>query len=478
MTSNKEPLRYKSDFGDARLDNRLNRIVNTLVDHGTAGIRSSFGDEHQIKSVYRFMSHEKVTFSGIESSEQSRLYEVLNAQKPPLLIHLQDTTTLKYSQKQSRSELPCLNYIDHRGYFLHNSILLDEKGNVLGLSQQELWGRSEKDLGRSRSPGTPRNLPVECQESERFVRHFQDFECLMQSFPESQGISVCDREGDFYELLSAKSVSNVDLLVRVHHDRLIQTLEGTAQKLLAAVGQSPSLGEYWTEILVKGSTHQTRPVCLTVRICPIGVLLPETLKWSKTTSKSAKKRTAESQELPFWVVQVTEKNPPAGVEPIEWTLLTTRPLRDYWDALQIVQIYKLRWIIEIFHMVLKEGYALEELQLHTAHRIQNAIALFSLAAIQITRLRYASLFSPDTPLTQWGFKTWNYNLLALYLNQQYADKIPLADEQHPPSMQEFCKLIHRMGGGKRNQPVGIRSLWTGWHEAQIVWNTALLFYTG
>jgi hypothetical protein len=129
-------------------------------------------------------------------------------------------------------------------------------------------------------------------------------------------------------------------------------------------------------------------------------------------------------------------------------------------------------------MVIKEGYAVEELQLHTAHRIQNAIALFSLAAIQITRLRYASLFSPDTPLTQWGFKTLNYNLLALYLNQQYADKIPLADEQHPPSMQEFCKLIHRMGGGKRNQPVGIRSLWTGWHEAQIVWNTALLFYTG
>lgn len=471
-------LSYWSHFGDARLDKRLNVIVNTLVNHGNAGIRASFGNEHQIKSVYRFMSHEKVTFAGIEASEQSRLYEVLQTEAPPVLIHLQDTTTLNYSHKKGCKHLPCLNYIDHRGYFLHNSLLLDGKGAVLGLLDQELWGRSEKDLGSGHRKQGPRALPIECQETDRFVRSFQGFESLMQSFPDRIGLSVCDREGDFYELLAAKSAPNVDLLVRVRQDRLIQTLDGTSRNLMDAVQQAPPMGEYWTEVLVAGQTHQMRPACFSIRVGPILIPLPHSLKWSKHTPQFAKKRASEAQGLPYWVIQVTEKNPPTGVEPLQWTLLTSRPIHDYWQALQMVDVYKIRWTIEIFHMVLKEGYALEQLQLQTAHRIQNAIALFSLAAIQITRFRYATLVAPHSIITQWGFKTDDFNTLVLYLNHNHQFKIPLADDQNEPSIQQFCKIIHLLAGGKRNQPVGIRSLWKGWHQAQTILNAAQLFRTG
>ena len=47
------------------------------------------------------------------------------------------------------------------------------------------------------------------------------------------------------------------------------------------------------------------------------------------------------------LVEAVERDPPAGVEPIHWRLLTTHAVDDVAMAWQIVDWYRLRWIIDI-----------------------------------------------------------------------------------------------------------------------------------
>jgi hypothetical protein len=50
----------------------------------------------------------------------------------------------------------------------------------------------------------------------------------------------------------------------------------------------------------------------------------------------------------LWAVQVREIEPPDGVEPIEWLLLTTVAVQTVADAIERVEWYACRWGIELF----------------------------------------------------------------------------------------------------------------------------------
>ena len=49
------------------------------------------------------------------------------------------------------------------------------------------------------------------------------------------------------------------------------------------------------------------------------------------------------------------ENPPPGVEPLRWDLLTTCPVEDFQAAVEKLRWYAGRWGIEVFHRVLKSG---------------------------------------------------------------------------------------------------------------------------
>jgi len=57
----------------------------------------------------------------------------------------------------------------------------------------------------------------------------------------------------------------------------------------------------------------------------------------------------------FCAVLVREDEPPAGVDRIEWVLLTTWPVHDFHDALAIIDGYTARRTIEEFHRNWKSG---------------------------------------------------------------------------------------------------------------------------
>ena len=81
--------------------------------------------------------------------------------------------------------------------------------------------------------------------------------------------------------------------------------------------------------------HPGRDATLSLRFCPLTLRPP---------------RHRQAEGLPavaLWAVQVREGDPPDGVEPIEWLLLTTVAVQTVDDAIERVAWYACRWGIEI-----------------------------------------------------------------------------------------------------------------------------------
>ena len=83
----------------------------------------------------------------------------------------------------------------------------------------------------------------------------------------------------------------------------------------------------------------------------------------------------DATPVALWVVHVREEQPPAAVEPLEWFLLTTLRVTSPDDAARILQWYARRWRIEEYFRVLKSGCKVEELQHHSAERLERAMAI-------------------------------------------------------------------------------------------------------
>ena len=67
--------------------------------------------------------------------------------------------------------------------------------------------------------------------------------------------------------------------------------------------------------------------------------------------------------------------------------MTTLPVENAEDALEIIRLYRLRWRIEeVFRVLKRDGLALEETQVEGARRLFNLAALGIVAATRILQL--------------------------------------------------------------------------------------------
>jgi hypothetical protein len=81
------------------------------------------------------------------------------------------------------------------------------------------------------------------------------------------------------------------------------------------------------------------------------------------------------------LVEAREVEPPEGVEPLHWRLLTTHDVADADKAWQIVAWYQARWTIEqLFRVMKSQGLQLEDSQLESAERLVKLAAVATKAA--------------------------------------------------------------------------------------------------
>jgi hypothetical protein len=125
-----------------------------------------------------------------------------------------------------------------------------------------------------------------------------------------------------------------------------------------------------------------------------------------------------------------EVDPPAGVEPIEWVLLTDWTVSSFKTACRIVRWYGLRWGIECWHQVLKDVCGVETRQLKTAGALERALVLDMIIAWRARLLCRLARQAPNLPASL------QYTPEELQVLEAYRDQLPswtLAIPSEPPA---------------------------------------------
>jgi hypothetical protein len=169
------------------------------------------------------------------------------------------------------------------------------------------------------------------------------------------------------------------------------------------------------------------------------------------------------EPLAVWVVHVRELNPPAGATALEWVVLTNVPTADLAGAVERLEWYRCRGVIEEYHKAQKTGCGIEEMQFTTRRALSAAVAMISVVATQLLRLRDLSRRpdSQDRPATEVVAPDYVEVLCAWRWKQRRTDL----------SVHEFFYAVARMGGhqnrrGDRNP--GWLVLWRGWTKLQLM----------
>jgi hypothetical protein len=354
-------------FGDVRLDNGGVTLLERMVSLKTVCVRRLGGDRSGELQMGRFLANPKVTVGGIIDGWSELTGPAATGRH---VLAIQDTCEVKFpATAQRRRGLGPVKSGNTFGVLIHSMIAVDAaNGACLGLVGGDVWTR----------PGvvtTPhRNRPLSQRESRRWLETAEQAQAVLA--PAAMMTVISDREGDIYPSWATVPTDHCHLLVRAMVDR---RLEGGGTLFGAAAHFRPA-GERKIEIQphVAGQTKRTATVAL--RFGEVTVLRP---------------RDEQDRGLPKTVtlrlIDVEEISPPEGTEPLHWRLLTTHQVPDTARAWECVDWYRLRWIIEQMHRVMKSrGLQLEDSQVASADRLVKLAAIATKAAcidIQLVQAR-------------------------------------------------------------------------------------------
>ena len=193
-----------------------------------------------------------------------------------------------------------------------------------------------------------------------------------------------------YELHDAAQIgpANLHTLIRAQHDR---NLDGH-QKLWAFLESQP-VGQSRRLPLPRHRGQPARTAMVQVRWASVTIQAP---------AVGCKKGWPP---LTLQAVWVHEPDPPAGVDPIDWMLLTDLPVTTAEQAWEKVQWYRRRWGIEEWHRALKNGCGVEQREFKTAEHLRRVLAFDLIVAWRVLacvklgrvlpQLPASVLYSPD-----------------------------------------------------------------------------------
>lgn len=381
-------------LGDRRLSKRL---VRSAMAQAGDPMRAFSGvarvDRALVKGHYRFIDQpdeSAVTMENILAPHRERTVRRMKAQKTVLCI--QDGTDLDFNALADCEGLGVIGTnqtgAQSRGLHLHSTLAVSTAGLPLGVLRTQCWAPLSRPKEDTR-PAT--EIPIEEKDTYCWILGMRDCRSVAAGMPHTRVVSVMDREADIFELFDEwRQDPSIDLLVRAKHNRCLTD----GKKLFEAVQAS----EPRLRLQIFLGRQSARP------------------KRSKQKARPKRKeRVAESvlryqrielrpppyhggkEPIALWIIHVAEENPPAGVKPIGWFLLTTMEITSPEQAERSLGWYCLRWRIEDWHRVLKSGCKPEELQHKTAERLKRAIAMHAVIAWRIMLMTLLGRETPDLP---------------------------------------------------------------------------------
>jgi hypothetical protein len=362
------------NFHDKRIEKRLVKSVEALRKNAEESIIGSLGNRNSAKGFYRMLGNEKFEFEQLLMSAKNATINRMSG----TVLFIQDTSDINFNGHKKTEGLGyCSEHV--LGIKLHTCMALSTEGVPFGLVSQYYETRKEAKLKLSAAEKAAR--PIEEKESYRWLEMLEE---STKDIPEDiKVITICDREGDFYELYAKATELGKDFLIRVSHDRKSDENEKIANK----IRKTGAIGTITVDI-PRDSRRKipARQTEMEIAHCRVNVLKPASLRDENIPSK-----------LAMNLVRITELTPPEGQDPIEWILSTSLPLNSAGEVMTIVEYYIQRWKIERFHFVLKSGCNVEKIQQRSFERIKPLLLIYSVIALYIMTVTYLGRILPDMP---------------------------------------------------------------------------------
>jgi hypothetical protein len=443
-------------LGDKRLERRLIDTAVKLTVQPTAPINQACGDWAATKASYRLFDNDKATVEKILAPHQRQTQERMKGY--PLVLAVQDTSYLNYtSHPQTKGLGPIgTEEQDLSGLVMHPTLIMTPTGLPLGVLTEEIWARPEDAPKLTKTE--KKHLPIEEKESYKWVKGLEQTVALT---PEGvKVVSVCDRGADVFEFFVRAEELQTGILIRATQNRAL--VDDETGKLWRAAEAAPIVGHLKVDVPAKNNEPK-REAIVSLRFCSV-ILRPP---W--------RPKSPDRDPLPavtVYVVLTQEVDPPVGVTPLEWLLLTNAPVHSFENAVERVQWYRCRWHIEVYFKVLKSGCKVEACRLETAERLKRFLTLCSVIAWRLYWLTHISRHYPDAPcITVLAEHEWQ----ALYATIHRTAVLP----HELPTVRQVVRWIAQLGGflgRKRDGDPGVTVIWRGWQRLNDISATWLLFH--
>lgn len=427
-------------FGDERLTRRAVMTAAAVMRHPGGTLPAKLGC-NELLGFYRLANNPKVTHAKMLEGHREQTVRAMNAVEGVVLL-ISDTTEADFTGLESADDLGPIGNGSCRGFLCHNVLAVDfDNRRVLGLVNQVTHKR--RRAGKNETMRQKREDPR--RESRLWKRALQDVPVAAR---ERLRVHVCDRGADTFENIEFWENREEKYVLRVKSNRKIVAEDGKKHRLHDYARRLKPVGQR----TIRVSENHGQPA----RAARIEI------GFAKVTLPAPRQKRGEHGDGPLttWVVHVREVDPPKGTTPLEWILLSNVPVNSAEDAWGRVEWYRCRAIIEEFHKAMKTGCGIEQVQFTTRKALEVTLALLSVVATQLLRLRDMSRDerAKDQPASD-------------VIGPIYVEvlSLMLLKRIKPLTTHEFCMALAKLGGHlgrKSDKPPGWLVLWRGWTQLQ------------
>jgi hypothetical protein len=446
-----------ADLGDARRTRRLVKLGAAFVAGRCSGgggtITSVTPDVHQAKAAYRLLDNEQVTHKAVMAGHCRWVRQQMHTPGRYLLI--EDSTTATFGGAGRAAHLGPIGESFTRGIWLHSALVVrSEAGDrggqrqVLGFLGQMLWTRPTNRQRRRKSNGRGKesNHARQKRQERESRKWMSSLRAVEGPDLDTSWVYVADRESDIYEVLLECRQMRCRSVIRAAYPRALSAGAGdgeqTHRDLLTAARNGTVRGTVNLELPKQRRTAKLRIGSATLML------------------RGPPRPGGRLADLRLNVVSVQEIDAPTGVKPLDWVLLTDLPVQTLEQCLEVIEIYRQRWLVEEYHKALKTGLKLEDSQLSDARRLGALTAVLSIVAVFLLQHKLAARIDPQQRLCQAEVEE---NLLTV-LSKLHPPK-------SPPTVGWLWTSIAKLGGfqGRRSDGhPGWLTLWRGWQTLMIL----------
>lgn len=372
MQNNYYSAIYTENIPDIRIQKRIEFSMNKMLTLGSSIVNRLSSLHTEKIGFYRMLSNTR--FSHDDLLEGSFKLCLSNIDTDHVLA-IQDTTEFNYGGIKDKlgpddPDIGPTGSSKIAGFFCHPMLVVDPSSNsLIGFSSIQIYNRKWEQPNKKERKYT--QLNIEDKESYRWIKSSIETKELLPKNIKTTIIG--DRENDIYEDFDRVPDERTNLLIRSRCDRNIVGEYGKLYSLLDNTNVAGSI-----DIEVSGQkSRKKRTALIDIKFTKAKICAPTNLK-------------ASQKNIEIYVIEATENSStiPANEAGISWKLLTTHKIDNLEKAVECINWYKKRWLIEeLFRVIKTKGFQIESSQLGDGFKLKKLLAMTLEVALQVMRLK-------------------------------------------------------------------------------------------